>query len=333
MASDMQKLIIQSFVSLLAMTPTTVRYKILIVSRPESHIVSAFSMADISRHIHHLCLDEWNTITDIEVYLRAQLEVVKQTHPLKSYIDPGWPSVDSIRWFLHKSFESFAYATSAMRYISSHDRHPDTSLKNLLFLKPDCAYKAHAELDELYRHVLQSLDEQTRHTILQILCLKSWRQAPNDVQAYSSILGKEQSVIELAIIKMSSVLRLNDGFFSYYHTSFRDFLLDEKRSGPSYLYSSSVGPTVAMALMRKLWACVATLTMQSQDDAFMTANGGMLGQLHTLAVDMRIHIVNAFITTSINLPTRPASLHPLGGLLYSLHRGVSCSFILFSNRF
>ncbi|KAF5317795.1 hypothetical protein D9619_012659 [Psilocybe cf. subviscida] len=297
----MQQLIVRLFISLLAATTTATRHKILIVSRPESHIVSTFSRVEIARHVHHLCLDKWNSIADISIFLRAELEEIKRTHPLKSYLGPRWPSDDALRKLLHKSFESFAYASSAIRYISSHDRHPDTSLSSLLSLSPDCAYEAHAELDLLYRHILESLDEMTRHIVLKILSLHSCTPFLS-IQVIASILHEETSVVELAVVKMSSVIRLGRPLhqhsdyvgFSYYHTSFRDFLLDEKRSAGLYLYSSKArATTVAAAIISRMWAP----PLVDRDYSVLTSIESLLSRFDTLAVDMQTHILRAFIAS------------------------------------
>lgn len=290
--TGMQQSIIQSFISLLAETTTTIRHKILIVSRPESHIVSTFSASGLARNVHHLCLDEWNSITDIEIYLRAELEAVKQTHPLKLYLDRQWPSDDSFFKLLHKSFESFAYASSAIRYIASHDRDPKTSLNNLLGLNPECSFEAHAELDMLYRHILENLDERIRYTALAILTLYDCRFIET-FEDYGSILGEETPMVNLAIIKMSSVIRFESPWleFSYYHTSFRDFLLDDRRSGELYLYSPRMATAVATAILSRFWVHPVFVP------GYVALNKicGLLSNSNSITVDILIDILRAFL--------------------------------------
>ncbi|KAF5327428.1 hypothetical protein D9619_005115 [Psilocybe cf. subviscida] len=307
MDSRMQQLIVRLFVSLLASTTTTIRHKILIVSRPESHIVSAFSAIDICSHVRHLCLDEWKSIADIEIFLRAELEVVKHTHPLKSYLDVWWPSDRSFRKLVYKSFESFAYASSAIRYISSHDRHPEMSLTNLVGLSPDCAYEAHAELDTLYRYILESLDEKTRFIVRRILCIHIYLSV-DDIEIISSLLGEAAFVVKLAIIKMSSVIRVKEHTsyddpkrqathkISYYHTSFSDFLMDKARSGALYLYSPDIASSISKSLSR-FWIHPTTAgdyklleTVAQQ----LTKNSINVGDMHT-------HLLRAFLASQ--LPT------------------------------
>lgn len=259
-------------------------------------MASAFSSGDVTRHVHHLCLDEWKSIVDIEIYLRSELESVKQTHPLQSYLSSQWPSEDSFKKLLHKSFESFAYASSAMRYISSHDRHPEVSLNNLLGLSPDRAYEAHAELDSLYRYILESLDEKTRYTIRKILCIFMYLSIRN-VKTISSILKEAAYVVELAVIKLSSVIRLDKraNAIFYYHTSFSDYLEDEERCGALYLRRADVASTVATSLSR-CW-----MRPSSADDYRLLDTIGKRLADNISAADMHIHVLRAFLATP--LPT------------------------------
>lgn len=322
-----QKLIIRSFISLLATTTTAVRHKILIVSRPEPQIVSAFSAADIAPHVHDLCLDQWRSIVDIENFLRAELEGIKQTHPLKSYLNVDWPPASSFKALLAKSFESFAYATLAVRYISSHDRHPESSLNNLLGLTPNRAYEAHAELDSLYRHILERLDKRTRRIVLGALCLYTTFRIHESVEIYASILHEDTSAVTLAILKMSSVLRLHETshwyMFSYYHTSFSDFLVDKTRSGVLCLYSSGAAMPVAMALTSRLW--VHTVTSQPQDYYLMQMMDNVLDGPNKIAEDMQVHMLNALISTTFPAMPSASQILFLPGVFLSIDREVSSS--------
>lgn len=312
--------VIRLFVSSLAITSTAIRHKILIVSRPESQIVSAFDANDIAPHVHHLSLDEWKSIADIAIYLRAKLEAVKQTHPLKSHLAARWPSELSFKRLLNKSFESFAYATSAIRYISSHDRHPDISLNNLLCLAPPQACEAYAELDLLYRHVLASLDAKTLHIVLKVLCMLSFLNV-SKVDMICRIIGEETFSVELALIKMTSVIRLKKQKVSYYHTSFSEFLQAKERSGDLYLYSPRVGTAVAEALISRFWNHPATF---GGDDHNLI--GSILRHFNNIPVDMQINILETFLVTS--LPTSLVTINPFIGDFFKLmERNVSHMYI------
>ncbi|KAF5319425.1 hypothetical protein D9619_008795 [Psilocybe cf. subviscida] len=196
---------------------------------------------------------------------------------------------------LSKSSESFAYASAAIRYISSHDRHPDTSLNNLLVLSPDCAYEAYAELDLLYHHILESIDPRTRYIVLKILCLYCSR-FMGYIHWIGILFGEKTSTLELALVKMSSVIQFEwqSGRFPIYHTSFGDFLRDKVCSGGLYVYSSDVATPVAAALMSRIWVPPVIF---SQDDHLLTDITGMIEDFDAIAVDMKIHILRAFIAS------------------------------------
>lgn len=334
MDTVMQRLIIRSFVSLLAIPTTSVRHKILIVSRPEANIVSTFSAVNISRQVKHLCLDEWKSIADIEIFLRAELEEVKQTHPLKSYLNAPWPSKTSFGRLLEKSFESFAYATSAIRYISSLDRHPETSLNNLLDLNPACAYEAHAELDTLYRHIFDSINEKTRYIVRKMLCVYTYFPVLGNVNLIGSLLGEDIFVLRLAIIKMSSVIRFEQRThtISYYHISFGDFLQEKERSGALHIYSSDVASAIAQAVSR-LWVHPTTL----EDYQLLKLIDFRLHN-STGAMDIHVHIVKAFLAshlpTTIVFPPNCSDRYLITYILYKFFDGIDCAvsriYVLFN---
>lgn len=160
--------------------------------------MSTFSAVDIAHHAKNLCLDKWKSIADIGIYLRDKLEEVKQTHPLRSHLGAQWPLDSSFSRLLDKSFESFAYTSSAIRYIASHDRLPEISLNTLLDLTSDYAYEAHAEPDLLYYHILESLDQKTCFTVRKILCLYQ-DVLVNDLETLDALLSEDSFAIELAI--------------------------------------------------------------------------------------------------------------------------------------
>lgn len=296
--TGMQRLIIQTFIPLLASTTTPIRHKILIVSRPESRIVSTFSVADILPHVRYLCLEDFEeepTCNIIASYIDSELHAMRQTHPLKSYLDTQWPSDESFRRLVDKSSGSLQYASLAVRYISSPDRHPETSLNNILDLDPSCAPEPYAEFDALYRHILESLDEKTRLTVLKAFC--AWSLPPGQfilpMKEISPIIAEEPHALELALKKISSIVYFDTKcglWFEHdkYDTSLNNFLVDKARSGVFYIYSPMVATTVAEGfLSRGLYEPPASIIPQGGEMM-------ILAGFHEFPVDMKVHLLEAF---------------------------------------
>jgi hypothetical protein len=143
--TNTQQAIIRAFIlSLRSKATEMILHKILIVSRPESHISSAFAAPDIFPHVKHLTLASWGTENDIEIFLRAKLNGIKQTHPLRHRLPDAWPEDNLFRRLRSNSVGSFVYASVAIRYLASHHNYPERALKDLLSLRSNRAATADA---------------------------------------------------------------------------------------------------------------------------------------------------------------------------------------------
>lgn len=254
--TNVQQKIVQLFITnLLSVSTEIIPHKLLIVSRPESHIESAFSASDVSPHVEHLTLAMWDTEDDIEIFLRDKLAEIKDTHPIKHYLPNIWPDEDSFRKLRQRSLGSFAYASSAIRFIESHKNNPDNALQDILSLQPRRAAAAFADLDSLYKHILSSLDPDICFTVLKALCLYVYC-GENLIENLAVALAEEQSVIDLALIHVSSLIYCDNIYFDdqqaptlhFYHESFGEFLRDKERSGEYHVFSPNITSAVATAL-------------------------------------------------------------------------------------
>ncbi|KAF5326812.1 hypothetical protein D9619_005124 [Psilocybe cf. subviscida] len=252
--TEMQQAIIRSFIQrFLRVAEEAIPHKILFVSRPESHIASAVSGADISPHVKYLALESWDTKYDIQAYLRAKLDEIKETHPLKHNLPDVWPDNHSFWNLQARSFGSFAYASVTIRYLASHNNNPERALQDLLSLRPNRAAVAFADLDALYRHILLSLDAEMRFILRKVLCLFLYS-SRDELDALAARLPEDKSMVELVLLRVSSLIKLSDSpqEISFHHTSFEEFLCDEERSGDLYVFSTHVAGAVAQALS-SLW--------------------------------------------------------------------------------
>ncbi|KAF5327737.1 hypothetical protein D9619_005147 [Psilocybe cf. subviscida] len=248
-----QALIIQSFLSQMASMSTSSAHKLLIVSRPESQITAAFSPAGTC--VEHLRLDPWGTQDDICTFLRKELRTIRSTHPLHKFLPNVWPLPTDFDRLCTMAWGSFAYARLAIRYVSSHDRSPEESLQHMLNLRSSIDSDIYHEVDALYKHVLGTLgSDRLLFMILRLLCLHIFV-GEKSIRQIARILQEDDSMVELSIKRMSSCIGLRaSGTMYLYHTSFEDFLTDERRSGPYFIYSDDTARSVASAIARK-WIC------------------------------------------------------------------------------
>ncbi|KAF5327424.1 hypothetical protein D9619_005119 [Psilocybe cf. subviscida] len=309
-----QQAIIRSFiVNFHRMAEETMPHKILIVSRPESHIASAVSAADIKPHVKYLALESWKTADDIGIFLRSKLTEIQQTHPLRHYLPGGWPSDALFRELRQRSVGSFAYASVAIHYLASHDNNPEHALKDLLSLQPNRAALAFADLDALYRHILLSLDAEMRFILQKVLCLYVYSSCPN-IKVLAARLLEDTSVVKLALLRVSSLLQIETGeycqYIGFHHTSFEDFLCDKERSSDLYVFSPNVASAVAQALS-SLWLFpISDVTEYQWFDYISTVKAdryllGIPGR--EIGLEMYVHVINTLVATKM-----PSSfLHPL----------------------
>ena len=96
--------------------------RFLITSRPAYDIQRSFKSAAAS-HKQHVdtieLLGDLHAHEDIRIYLRDNLERIKQAHALEAYITPEWPSDDEIERLAEESSGRFVYASTAIKYIEN----------------------------------------------------------------------------------------------------------------------------------------------------------------------------------------------------------------------
>lgn len=311
--ADAQQTIILSFISsLLSLSTKITPHKLLIVSRPESHISSAFAAADIRSYVKHLSLESWDTEDDIDIFLRNKIDEIKNTHPLKHHLPSIWPDEDSFRDLRQRSVGSFAYASAVIRFLASHEHNPALALQNILSLQPRRVTTAFGDLDVLYRHILSGLDPDTHFTLQKVLCLHLYYRERR-VTSLAAGLSEDQSVLEVALIHVQSLIHFDGEVIKFHHASFEEFLRDRDRSGIHCVFSPRVASAVATVLSN-VWS-------QPEDESFwfwfLTVNSSPSWHNHD-HVDMDLSILRALVATNL----------PASGMRFICSRTVQSKFML-----
>ncbi|KIM39365.1 hypothetical protein M413DRAFT_37409, partial [Hebeloma cylindrosporum] len=90
----------------------------LVASRPESHLSQFFNSKSLVDLLVRLPLDvDYRSADDIHLFLSDKFKEIKDTHPLKTFIDPTWPSLRIMQTLIEKSSGHFIYAATVVRYI------------------------------------------------------------------------------------------------------------------------------------------------------------------------------------------------------------------------
>ncbi|KAG8708771.1 hypothetical protein FRC11_006201 [Ceratobasidium sp. 423] len=207
--------------------------KFFVTSRPEPAIYRKMSLNKRSLAVIHLHDIKKSLVrADIELYLKEELAFMS-------------PSRFDIAQLVDRSGALFIYAATLVRYIQPSKRRtdPHKRLRRILVMTPSTT-KEHSQIDALYTAILKSalnedeLEGDEVEDIRVVLRIVLFAQEPISVGTIATLAGvNEPQRVEYALLPLRSVLHQSEttGLVSTLHTSFQDFMFDNKRSGP-YFY-------------------------------------------------------------------------------------------------
>jgi hypothetical protein len=215
----------------------------LVVSRPEQNLVTFFNSNKLLRSIHRrLALDDaYEPDSDIHLFFSDKFDEIKETHPLRSTIPISWPTEQSMEQLVRKSSSQFIYAATVVRFVESIHHRPTKRLEIILgiYPSPPGNKTPFAELDALYHHVLNSVDDiQATLSVLSLYLATPYAQIMfPGTEAVEEFLSLEQGDVHLVLSHLSSIVSYDEPFgeVKILHASFVDFLLDRRRSTISTL--------------------------------------------------------------------------------------------------
>ncbi|KAF5339865.1 hypothetical protein D9611_009180 [Ephemerocybe angulata] len=137
------------------------RFRVVIASRPELDIRTAFSSQEFVSIAHSLRLQDYDGTNDVRVYLCDEFCRIRETHPAKSSIPESWPTEEILNILIEKSSGCYIYPFTVIKYVDNPRRSPIILLNVVLDLqKPtfDSTESPFAELDALYSLILHPQD-------------------------------------------------------------------------------------------------------------------------------------------------------------------------------
>ena len=112
--------------------------KIVITSRPERHIRSAFETGSLSKLATKLVLlNNDDSDHDIRLFLSSEFNEIKESHPFRSTIpstSASWPPESIIQTLVKKSAGQFIFAAVVIKFVASFDHPPNERLMDVLTL-------------------------------------------------------------------------------------------------------------------------------------------------------------------------------------------------------
>jgi len=204
-------------------------------------------MSTLSIHIYNeIILGEngESEQADIEAYLCASIDRIRDKHPFGERIPQGWPTESDLRTIVEKSGGQFIYASTVIRYVESPKHNPYERLRVILGISATKSGEdPFAELDALYRVLMSSVvNLSAAIEILGIHLVKSSSEfwTPRTVKLKFNFKEHLRSLdAEIVLAPLTSVLKYEDDEIEFYHLSFTEFLLDHTRSGEYSVHPSS----------------------------------------------------------------------------------------------
>ncbi|GAB1205469.1 hypothetical protein APSETT445_004145 [Aspergillus pseudonomiae] len=224
----------------------TVRVRVLITSRPETHIRYRFSEIPEGIRDETVCkirrLDgEEVTADDITRLVEYRLWEIRRKHDLPR----NWPGEERIEQLAEKADGLFIYAATVCRFLSTANRK---TIEDRLgrILAGDVGETAKESLDGMYTRILQvvltgevdndqAMSDLFKQVVGPILVLSR----PLSIIALSRLIEVELSDTRWLMEHLYSVLEMpqgDHGPIQLLHLSFRDFLLASQRCKDSHFW-------------------------------------------------------------------------------------------------
>jgi len=224
---------------------------LLIASRPEPAICDVFEH-ELNEITYHLVLDDsYDPNRDIATFLRSSFsDVYRRRHtrfPSMSSLPLPWPPEEVISFLVEKSSGQFIFAATVIRFVDEDRKLPLAQLKLILDVCKSLDASQHetnpfALLDQLYAHVMRSCHEIDRVLSLLGTIFFLDDHAPTPV-FLESLVGINFEDIALLFWDLHSIIQVpvsRKDPISFYHASFRDYLVDRHRSKDLHINEHSV---------------------------------------------------------------------------------------------
>ena len=210
--------------------------KILVTSRPELNITTAFKSLTSSQRLVLHEVELGVVQHDIEHYLTSKLSLIGESYGLAN----SWPAETDVRALARLSHGLFIFAATAVNFIQDrNDSSPRSQLADLLLNSATVAERSsspHHHLDRLYTQVLDHAFQEISPSLLRrikiVLGTIIFLQDPLSPLALESLLHLNRNTVRETLAHLQSVIIVpeNDAhIIRLLHPSFFDFLTDPAR--------------------------------------------------------------------------------------------------------
>ena len=248
---------IAEFLTVLAQTYSKDRLplKFILASRAEDHLCKIFASEMVYSRTCSLDLELFDAQNDIISFLKSRFMKIRlENDRIIQGLDEKWPSNEQLTALSEKSEGLFIFAATVVSYVTDGKGSPQEKLKAVL--------DSHLGLDPLYAQVLSSVNRD--RNFLEVLAALILITEQLSINSLGHLLKIGTDEIVARLVDIQSLIKIpanNDGIVQLNHTSFRDFLLDERRS--NYIRPAGYHAVIVVHCLMLM----TTLKMWPEDDA------------------------------------------------------------------
>ncbi|KAK1230069.1 hypothetical protein PQX77_006843 [Marasmius sp. AFHP31] len=232
--------------------------RFLICSRPESWLQEAFADESLSQISNRIVLDDTLAARqDIRRFLVYHFQDIVTCRKYRQVEFPEpWPSKQDLETLVERSCGQFVYVATLVKFLKSASNHPITQLSMILARTParKSGSSPYRELDALYDIILDmNSDDEEMSPVLSAILILPGHLGPTPANI-EWVLGLPSGQVSLTLRGMHSVLNVGDrgDQINLYHTSFRDYLIDQTRSTKFHINIESEKLVIAHKWLKDL---------------------------------------------------------------------------------
>jgi len=276
--------------------------KFLITGRPELRIRSGFRLESLRPHTEVFELHEVEPVSvdsDIKLFLKTRfIDVAKNRSDCN--LGEDWPGPHNIDILCKKAAGFFIFASTVVKFISSHYHPPDERLALIVSLPLDTSHEAKLGIDPLYTQVLgQAFQDVDFHDHQLYSHLKSVVGAvilifhPLSIKTLSDLLINCGTPTRMtsSLRTLHSLLLVPDNIdnpIRIFHKSFPDFLTDPGRCTDDRFF---IDPPVCHNEI--LLSCLNVMSKRLRRNICSLDDQAALSGINDLPTQRAIHIGDA----------------------------------------
>jgi hypothetical protein len=204
-------------------------FRLFFTSRMEEHLLKKLEAQAARSVIYRLALPDFEASNDIRTFFQSRFSTIyEENRRLMGDVPLPWPSQLDLEALVEKAAGSFLFAFTLVNFVNDGSDLPHRKLS--------IALGAHAGLDPLYTQVLSAGAH--CHIFKRVLGTIMLLAYPVSIISLGHLLQLETADILRALLRIQSIVLIpedDEQPVQLFHTSLRDFLTSQPRSGKFFI--------------------------------------------------------------------------------------------------